>query len=118
MFAHPTCSLKIPSASSHGYRARFEYYGLRCILERLTLSALKGKAVVVKKGTQQATAKIFMSTVWHFPKVVSFATVLCSAVFQMVTVNGLNLNMLSHTELRLYHHFFTSPNILRSNYLK
>ena len=51
MFTHPAFSLKIPSASSqrvadfggHGNRALFEYYGLRCTLERITLSAMKDK---------------------------------------------------------------------------
>ena len=49
VFAHPTCSLKIPSASSqkvanisgHGYRARLEYFGLCCTLERITVFTLK-----------------------------------------------------------------------------
>ena len=51
MFAHPTRCLKIPSASSrrvadlggYEYRARFDYYGLRCTQERIALSALKDK---------------------------------------------------------------------------
>ena len=53
VFSHPTCSLKFPYASSqrvtnsgkHGYRARLEYYGFCCTLQRKTLSALKDKAM-------------------------------------------------------------------------
>ena len=54
VFAHPTCSLKIPlclfaksSRFGHGYRARLEYYGFCCILERITLSALKDKTTLL-----------------------------------------------------------------------